>query len=608
MCPKPVNPKLTTRSKTTIIGLGVVLGLGIGIALSFIVLKYTHWTKFVFNKEVSLLEPSGDLRVLESSLTPLEVIPLIQSVLGMSMDSDSILEQYEQQQLLSLANLISKIERLNVSFSKYAKKRLIVAELVRIDPQLTLDLIEYLPVDDRSEAVQTIFTSWSFSDLPVALQATKSLNVPLWRVAMRTMLETRADAFKTIEAHTDSLGHLQRLANIYKAEETQSAMSSDPLEAWQLITQDSVSDHEQIDLLKDIVSTLVYQNGFEVLDQIFESRHRLDSNILHTLIHELVQYQPQDYFQHVLSLPRQDQTWLLPIVFEAWSDSNPQEALRVLDQIEKFDISVIRSTVINNWARSEPLSLLEELKSLSTAQRSKAATDALYQITRQNPQLAQEILLNWSHVVGVRLKDLQVTFVQNSARQNPEETYRWLSENVPANEEEHAYMLSLVLSSLSEEEPEKAISIALSQPDTSHYVQGQYFDYLVSSLGASGHIDLVISMLDQVPEKALGTLVNEITRNLVHEGRWDEVIQQGSEIAENERMWYFDRLGFHGSRENVQELLDCLDSLPSDDVRTVVVRRILSTHRSFGNLLTDSQRKDLESLSAQLPEVEWSPW
>lgn len=131
---------------------------------------------------------------------------------------------------------------------------------------------------------------------------------------------------------------------------------------------------------------------------------------------------------------------------------------------------------------------------------------------------------------------------------------------------------------------------------------------MVSSLGASGHIDLVISILDQVPEKALGGTVNEITRNLIHEGRWDEAIQQGSNVAESERMWYFDRLGFHGSRDDVQELLDRLHSLPSDDVRSVVVRRILSTHQLFGNLLTDSQRKDLESLSDQLPEVEWSAW
>ncbi|MCY3540311.1 MAG: hypothetical protein OXH31_00160 [Gammaproteobacteria bacterium] len=600
--------KVMTSAKTAIIGLGLVLGVAMGVGVSFVALKFTDWTKLIHNQEAALKEPSDDHRDIGSSLTSSEVITFLQSVLGMSADSDSILEQFDQQQLLSLADLISTTEQPNVSIPDYAKPRLIVSELVQFDPQLTLELIEYLPVFDRSEAVQVVFAIWSFSDLPAALQAVNSVNASMWSVAVRTMLETRPDEFERIEEYAEALGYSKQFEDIVQAEETQRVMSSDPFAAWHMITQDTVPDNEQIELLRDVVSTLMYQNGLEVLDQIFESRHRLESNLLDSLLHELVQHQPQDFFQHALTLPRDKQSWLLPIIFAAWSDSNPQEALGALDRIEQYNVSTIRSRLIHDWARSEPLKLLAELTTLSPAQRSKAATSALTRITKQNPQIAQEILFNWSDVSGVRLKDLQVSFVQNWARQNPEETYRWLSENVPANEEVHAYMLSLVLSSLSEEEPEKAISIALSQPDTSHYVQGQYFDHLVSSLGASGHIDLVISMLDQVPEKALGTVVNEITRNLVHEGRWDEVIQQGSEITENERMWYFDRLGFHGSRENVQELLDRLDSLPSDDVRSVVVRRILSTHRLFGNLLTDSQRKDLESLSAQLPEVEWSPW
>lgn len=609
MNPETPEESNSNKTKARAIRLGVAFGACIGLSLSFLIVQFTDWRIFENKTGIQGHESKNQLRGNEAILNAGETTRFIQTVLELEDETDSVFEKFDPTKLLSIMDLLANNKQYSDAVSARSLRNLVIAELALFDPEVTFHLLDYLPPLDRNELVHVIFSTWARADLQAALLATKQLSSSQWNVAVLAILESRPERLQEIEEFMESVKLTKSLETLIQEKEVRNLLSTNPREAWHSIARDSVYDEEQINLLQDVLSAWVYQEGFAVLDQIYASRHQYSSYVLNDLILETVKFQPQQAFLYANSLTRDKQRWLIPIIVEAWSTRDPQAAFQALETIDALDKRQIHSKIFQNWATHNPSNLLEALESLPRSQRGIAARNAISQITMESPQLAQEILTNWSDVLGVRFSELKRVFVRYWALQNPEEAYQWIVANESASNELYTYMLEQVLSNLSRLDPQKALDIALSQPETSHYVQTGYsFSNLLRSLGKSGHIDLVITVLDQVPVQSQVSTVNTLVELLVSAGRWEDAVQQGDNVNEDVRMWYFDRFGFHGCSTNVTELIKRLDSLPSDDIRAIVVKRVLAYHESTGTILTDHQLKHLRSLAERLPEVEYSPW
>lgn len=606
---KTLISDINVRTRIWIISFGCVLGVCIGVLVFTLTSSLT---------DRELLNPGSRLHDLDTEveretshthpfLNAIDPTSLLTKVLGSGLGSDDLLDRFDPSELLTLSSLINKAQQSDYSIPLKTLRKLLIGDLARIDSVATLGIIEHLPPPEWNELIYIVCSNWSIRDLSGALRAIEDLHLPIRETAISVVLDTRRDQLPWIEEYLDARTLTPRLKNLIAEEELREKISTHPLDVWNEITKDTLSNVEQKGILLELLSVWVFQEGKLVFDHIYESRHVISPSLVRDLVFAIVQHQASDTFQYAISLPQNRRNWLLPIVLEKWSEQDPQVAFQALAEVKNFDGSLIRFIILRNWAQLDPGSLLAKLESLPRSQRGNAATEAISQLTRINPSATKTVLSNWSGILGVDVNKLRRAFVREWAKQSPVEAFVWLRDNVQDGGEEHAYMLDNILSSLARDEPERAFEIAVSQHSSSYYMQsGFFFGSLISTICIRGHIDLVISNFERVPVSAQISTVNTLATHLIGASRWEDAIQLIEAMSGDLLNWYFDRLGYHGAATNVSELINQLNSLPSDEARSIVVQRVLSSHDLSGGILTDNQLKQLRSLSDQLPKSEYS--
>ncbi|MCY3626808.1 MAG: hypothetical protein OXG88_04105 [Gammaproteobacteria bacterium] len=595
---------LNKRTKTKIIGLGLLLGVSIGVLGFFLLSHLFNWNN-VTNKSEDIdlgktQNPSTSGIVINNS----DYVNTIQVALGLTDGPDDLLEEFNPSDLRGIADLIFRAEQFEETIPTQTLRELVIAELVRFDPEVTLGIVEHLPPSEWSDTVSVIFSTWSSTDIEAALKATEQLSGNLRKVAVRAILRVKPDQLaliKKVASNQDVTHHLDEILQENAALEM---LSSQPREAWRLITQDTVSNYLQEDLLHEILGVWMYQKGYSILDEIAASRHRFELFQLDAILVDVLQSRPDEAFQHVVSLPTEQKNWLLPIVFKAWARRDPQSAYDALGDVDRFDKTAIKRTIFREWSKVDPSGLMEQLDTFGRTYRSFAATVAISQLASQDPQFVQDQLPLWSEIPWVADNELKRAFVQSWARQSPEDAYRWLQENESEDNQEYAFMLDSVLSNLADDDPQRALEIALSQPETSRYLkEGWIFlDRLISAISLKGQVDLIIANFDKIPKNSQRSTVNTVARHLIEANRWDDAMQITEKMSDDLQKYYFGRFASHGSTHNVSELIDRLDSLPSDEVRLIVVQRTLASNEFARDVLTEQQLQHLQSLKDQLSE------
>ena len=602
-----MSVKTTSRtlSKNSKVGIIFLIGLGIGIFGYVLLSQLFDSEGFLPDTKRRVLEPTHTSHSIETAMEPVTVRRSILSVLGIGEEHTLLLKYFGTSNLRVLVDLIETARQLRVYISAHILRRLVITELALIDPTATMNLVEHLPLSDWNDLVPVIFSIWATNDFTEALMATEQLQPPLWDLATRAIIDSNPDKLPRIEESAVLRGFSRRLQNLIRDGEIRDLVVRNPQEAWETLTKDTVSNYLQEVPLSEILNVWYIEDGFTIFDHIYDSRHNFDSNLLTNLLVEVAQFNPKEVFQHFASMPRDTQFWMLPVVFKAWAQRDPESAFGALGTVDSIDRSSVIWIIFQEWAHRAPGTLLEQLASFPRTERDNAATLAISRLTQQSPRTVPEVLSALPEIPGVRINDLKQTFVRDWAAQSPDAAYRWVTENESEGSEEHARLLDRVLINFAKKDPNKALDIALSQADTSYYVQNPLFiKNLISSLGTYGHTDLLISSLERIPVEAQVSTVNKIARHLVDSGRWDEAFQQPEKMSDELQMWYFDRLSYHGARANVRELIRRLDSLPSDKVRSIVVQKILASNESARDLLNDQQLEHLQSLLEQLPKTE----
>ena len=574
---------------------GFVLGACIGVIAVFLITQFVSTEQDPekpehrqFNTEQNESDINGQ---------KVEAARQLQRFLTLNDDVLPVFERFSGETLVGIADFINEMEQLDGPMPPQSLESLLIRELARNNPDATLDLVPYWTLSDGHDLVQIVFEEWSNTDLNAALQATEQLSPSQWQTAIRAILRTQPNQSHRSEEHVNAQGMESELVNLIEENETLELLNQRPEEAWHAVLDDDISNELQTDLIIEVLNTWIYQDGYQVLDQIYEFRHKIDRFRLREVLSEVVQQQPEEAFRDIVALSKEKRDWLLPIVLEAWAKRDPEAAYYALESVEKFSGSFLRSTIFSEWAGSDPVRVLQELETLPRSLREDAATSAMSELTSQDPQIAKELLSNWKEVLGVDGHNLEKIFVKDWARQNPEDALTWIQENVAEAHPGLADMVKDVVLNIAPDDPERALEIALSQPSRSIFTQ-VYFESLVRTLGTLGHIDQVMSILDQIPKAAeLGTF-SAIAWHLVGDERWEDVVQLTDSVPEDLQTWYYKRLAFHGIQNNVHTLIEKLDTFPSSEMRTTMAREILRWHEDVQSIVSDEQVKHLRSIVA----------
>ena len=81
----------------------------------------------------------------------------------------------------------------------------------------------------------------------------------------------------------------------------------------------------------------------------------------------------------------------------------------------------------------------------------------------------------------------------------------------------------------------------------------------------------------------------------VAEGDWDEITELAEMLNKEERVKFYHSISGRNARDNIVNLIESLDSIPSEEMQVEFAKGILNEHENFGDILTDSQLKHVTS-------------
>ena len=580
--------KLGAAVKThrSTIGLGLVGGLVTGICVFFLVFLLVAHNKLTVHTE------PADTR--SDSVQKGITIELLMNYLEHPLE---VAEAPELNQLSSkeLNELISATQQVGDRDALFTLRKLLFEELASKEPNSALALIWDFPPKDWNTFVNIVFANWPSKNLAGALDAIEYLSPAIAKDARHSLLTSNRNSLESIKEYFVS----KKMSDAWKLsiQECESLdLLTQPSAAWKYAIDDEISNNLQQGVFGEILNTWIYQEGFHVLAEVLEYQHNIDPYYLNNLVTDVVESHPQAAFEAIVLFPLEKRNRLLEPVLKAWSKHDPEAAYSALKSVENFDGGDAMLSILNNWATTYPESLIQNIEMLSRAQRLSAATRAISQLTSQDPGVAQKLLAAWTDIPGVIVDNLEDSFVRRWAMIDPVKTLDWVQKNVVAGSQQHANLLSMVLQQLSQDDSEKALEIALSQPSSSFFVRNGLVSDLVFPIARNGEIDLVLDILDQIPESARISVYSQLARQLIYAARWDDAIKLTEKLPDDIRTWYIQRLTYHSIESNVYSLLERLPTISPETTRSIIAQELLETHEYEGDLLSNTEVEFVSSL------------
>ena len=473
----------------------------------------------------------------------------------------------------------------------------VAQRLAEFNPQSALKSIRSLTNGQDQALLGTVFGEWSRSDLDGALAQAKSLSESERLTALGGILSSRSDLSDSLKQQiARQLGH-EQYAMQTQSSATVASSGGDPRDAWNALVNDSYEDIAQIGSLVQIAQSLVQQNGMEALDWIRNSL--IDDTVLEatvrSVLHHVALSDPQSAFRQAQSLTRDSQDVALPTIVEMWARSNPLVAMDTLSNLKNAtQRNRLQTTLFRAWADNDPQNLFDNLERLPEAIRSKAEQQAMLAVARTAPSDAVAYLADLP--AGDRQRDLALEIAEHWSNLDVYAALDWVLSDQITSESTRRRALTEVLRNLVDVDPTLAFQTALKQEPLSKYGRG--LEAMVIEQIAQSDIETAISLLSQVREghTKLHAYI-AAGRALVQNGGYDRALRLGQQLPTEDQSRYRHSVMWSWAESDPEGLLASLDELPSEDAKTqAAMGLIMSNFRT--NALSDEQ---MQYVSGILP-------
>lgn len=490
------------------------------------------------------------------------------SAFDRSVSLYAILESAGASELKKLLEDSRNIEHGSV---RYETQFAIASRYASINPQEALEQCLRLPQHERSAFAEGVFAEWSESDLDGAISAAAKLGRELTQVALEAIASIRDDLSATdIRAIASEL----RQPQFTPQWETQNVVSrheNDPLQAWNVLVQDGLGDvltgymfreqdgpddSEQLDALVRLAEAAIDQKGLDAIFRLrapifeFENDNEGSNKILGAAVDAIVRNDPEGTWSYIQEgSPRM------------LSQSAEQTELERTSGVSRRDRAYMRDVVqellLKSWATADPATILERIEQVPLRLQSVALERAMPALAKTEPERAIELIQELKHLGANSWRAVRGT-VENWAAADSSAALEWVMsspdiEHGPVPQED---LLRLVLYSLVLEDPERALTIALQQPDTDRLEA-----YVISHL-AKFDVEAAVKLLPMVKEGAYSVATHWVATSLIEHGEMDRAIALYSEYEESggDANWsMFFRIW---QMENSVQLFERLDDLP----------------------------------------------
>lgn len=504
----------------------------------------------------------------------------------------TMLEHANEEQVLELLEQSESIENPNRRLSSQSD---ILRRLTILDPVQAMTHATQVAWNRRAPLVRAIFGEWVYTDFEAAVAQARELVDSDKRIALEVILKYKSDWSEREALDFVREFELESLAlDVLEQIHVASALD-DPVAAWNAILNDSRTDDEQREALREILEHWVMCNGADVVSQIEGSISHIGyaGIILSRALEFLTEHAPQNTFELARNLGDNVSESALQTVALKWADFDPRAAI---DAVLTIDDGVLRNQLAgwtaSRWAHQNPRELLENLLDFPENLHRSARGTALTRLAEESPLDAAQLMLELPNGV----KDYGWGVIVGWSRQDALGALDWI---LSRPQEEQQHLLSGVLYDVVQRDPQRALETALSVPVGSTYSMG--LEKQVINMVAKIDLEQAIDMLPDVRDHAnTKTFANvDVARELIERNQPLRALKLGLELPEALQHNFF--LNFFGNwhRSDIVGMYQSLEELPSAEFKSHAAREILTysisdtyrPHRHF----SDEQLQEIES-------------
>lgn len=371
----------------------------------------------------------------------------------------------------------------------------------------------------------------------------------------------------------------------------------DPVALWDEVLDEygnnlSVLSDAQVQLLVHIAENLIGQMGIDSISSVYSSIRDDDSRVL--LLYRLFQAFDGENAQYVNDLAH----WLISKDREVlirslslWAKIDPLKALNTAIALE-FDGSSakIQRSVLTAWMRNDALSLLENIDNVPEALQDWILKDGLLSVARTAPELVPGWLDRIQNDID---KEIVISNLASRwGELDPRAALNWVR-NYALGMDLQLHFMDTVLRGAARNDRDLAIKTALQEPVYPGTNVGM--EVVVIQEVAHSDPDEAIAMLEQTRnEETLNDARVGIGAELLFRREFDRFVEFSEDLPEDVQYRYFSRHVGFWAFSNLEHLIEKLDKLPTERIKSHLAEQVKSMH-AMSPLLTAEQLKEIET-------------
>lgn len=523
-----------------------------------------------------------------------------------------------------LSDLLTQSKDVFPVADKHAYHSAIVERLAHQDPSRALSLVLELDASfDIDGLVTCVFKEWVHSNLNEAVSRAQTLRWSYKRIALDVIVQERTDlsdgSIRAIARELDDEEHATSAIAERKIEEA----LGDPEKAWNELVVSSQDDISLRSSFVQVATVWVEESGLSVLDQVYQSLTNTETRhwVIRWVLEEFAHSDPASAFEYALTVYSDQDNDVVRAVAVVWASSGPQAALSatsVMEDVsarEKIAETVLRvwartdpqaalsaanaiedvlarervaETVVRVWSRNEPAEMLENVYPLPSNLQEIASTEALTVLSSESPEEAAQF------VATMKTSSLKTStarsVVMNWSILDYSAALDWIL-NEPRIQEIRFELLSSIMHTLTEFDPDLAMSTARAQPIEQRGMFGSRLgmEYGVISSLASSDLDKAIELLPQARDGRTKHLsFQAVTQELVRNDEIDKAFGFAQRLAGNDRELFYAVFSGHWAMADPVAALNAIDRFPSRDARSRAAVMLVTTDQ-ISRSLTDEQ-------------------
>ncbi len=574
---------------------GLVAGCCVGV-LSYVLLVVLFEPAITDSREEKIRLGDDNSRVFSAIEDVIRTVAQDPSSSSRTQHLLSRIGELDREEMIKLIDLSIGTRRSSILAEV---QDLMMAELARGHPEDALSKIWDFPFSRWTEMIEIVFSEWGHADLEQALQAVAELRGVFLDTAIQTILTERDDVSDHAIIDIAKSRQIEFNFKTYFTNNMILNMLDQPSTAWNMAMQEGVGDVGQSVLLVDVVKAWFLEDGWEVLNYLYESLYQNNARLFDELLNSIVTEDPKSAFEFALNSPQVRREIFLPRLLKIWADTDPQQAFHSTFQIDRLSSrEIAQNTVANIWARQDPSGFLEHIGVLPRELFRQSLPVAIRKLSQSAPRIAAERVQELKEQFGNVSIDTEFALVEEWASVDATSVVEWVNNNVEENSQKHARMMQRIVSRYALVNAEEAMLIALSEAPHEFHDGIGLETFVISSLIRSGEVEHALSLLDQVRESARLSSFTSIGRALLNSDGVDALVALARQLPEKDQSNYFYALSHDWLRRDPQGLVDTIATFPSSAVRAEVAQYIMKNHASLLNTLTKEHLDLLDSIEA----------